>query len=120
MNLHEPGFFALPVCNLETAKKFYGDLMGWEFRDRDPAFSYIVKGESLVGCVEAARDDFQPSAHGTRIYFELKRMGEFLEKAKASGGVIAEQCAVEGGAKGHTARVNDPFGNTLGFWAPQL
>ncbi len=115
----EMGFFAIPVTNIETAKKFYGPVMGWDFGDRDDKFAYILSAGNMLGALEAARESFRPSANGPLLYFRAETMNPILERVAANGGTVLEKLAMDGGAKGYTARVSDPFQNTIGFWAPQ-
>ena len=119
MSAMELGFFAIPVSNMGTAKTFYGPLMGWEFRDRDPKFAYIFANEKMVGSLELENDNFRSSEHGPLLFFRAETMDKTLARVSANGGRIKERLAIEEGARGYTAKVTDPSGNTIGFWAPE-
>lgn len=119
MSALEMGFFALPVSDMAVAKKFYGSVMGWDFNDRDPKFSYIMAGGKMIGALEAASDSFKPSSSGPLLYFRANSMSKVLDRVKAGGGAVIEKLAMAGGARGYTTKVSDPSGNTIGFWAPE-
>jgi predicted enzyme related to lactoylglutathione lyase len=113
----ELGFFAIPVSNMETAKSFYKNVMGWDFKDRDPQFSYVFANDNMIGAIELARDNFKPSVDGPLLYFRADLMTKTLGKVTSSGGKVQEKIAIENGDRGYTARIQDPFKNTIGFWA---
>lgn len=115
----EMGFFAIPVLDMETAKKFYGPVMGWDFNDRDPKFSYSFANGNMIGALEVATDSFKPSEAGPLMYFRADFMAEILARVSANGGTVIEKLVMDGGAKGYTAKISDPFKNTIGFWTPQ-
>ena len=119
MTALEMGFFAIPVMDMKAAKNFYGPVMGWEFNDRDEQFSYIMANGKMAGALEASSDGFKPSATGPLIYFRADSMSKTLERVTAAGGFILENLAMNGGANGYTARISDPFKNTIAFWAPE-
>lgn len=119
MNAFELGFFAIPVLEMNRAKAFYGPVMGWEFNDRDPAFSYIAANGNMLGALELASDKLKPSAFGPLIYFRADLMDKTLSRVSSNGGTIVEKLAMEDGARGYTAKVRDPFGNVIGFWASE-
>jgi predicted enzyme related to lactoylglutathione lyase len=115
----ELGFFSLPALNIGTAKTFYQSVMGWKFNDRDPKFSYIFADEKMIGALEVASERFKPSAHGPLLYFRALSMERTLASVVASGGTVSEKLSIEDGTRGFTAKIQDPSGNTIGFWAPE-
>ena len=119
MTAFEMGFFAIPVADISAAKKFYGPVMGWDFNDRDPKFSYILANGNMIGALETATDSFKPSSNGPLLYFRADFMTNTLDRVKANGGKVKEKVTMEDGARGYTAKVSDPAGNTIGFWAPE-
>ncbi len=119
MTALEMGFFAIPVLDIQTAKKFYAPVMGWDFNDRDPKFSYIFANGNMIGALETTSDSFKPSANGALLYFRADLMSKTLDRVKANGGTVREKLEMEGGARGFTAKVSDPSTNTIGFWAPE-
>ena len=119
MDAFELGFFAIPVLDLEEAKAFYGEVMGWTFNDRDSNFSYILANEKMIGAFEIATKTLKPSQFGLLLYFRADFMGKTLERVAKFGGAVVERQALEGGARGYTARVEDPSMNVIGFWAAE-
>ena len=93
--------------------------MGWTFKARDSQFSYIFAHENMIGAIELSTNTFKPSENGPLMYFRADFMEATLNRVSAAGGKITEKTAIEGGARGYTARIRDPFNNTLGFWAPE-
>ncbi|MEK7689624.1 MAG: VOC family protein [Bdellovibrionota bacterium] len=119
MQAFELGFFSIPVTNMDVANAFYGNVMGWEFKERDPRFSYIFANGNVAGAIELADDQFEPSDNGPLMYFRADFMAKTLSRVNASGGTVISQVAVESGNRGYTARIQDPFKNSIGFWAPE-
>ena len=113
------GFFAIPVLDMKVAKSFYGPVMGWTFNERDSDFNYLFVGDDMIGALESATKTFTPSSGGPLMYFRTEKMSPTLQKVSDSGGAVIESLAMEGGARGYTAKITDPFGNTIGFWAPE-
>jgi predicted enzyme related to lactoylglutathione lyase len=119
MKAFELGFFSIPVTEIQAAKNFYGKIMGWEFQDRDPNFTYISANENMAGSFEIASKDFSPSENGPLLFFRADFMEKTLARVTEGGGIVKEKEAMEGGARGYTAKILDPFKNTIGFWAPE-
>lgn len=119
MNALEMGFFAIPVSDMDVAKKFYGSVMGWDFNDRDPKFSYIMANGNMIGALEIATDKFKPSETGPLLYFRADFILKTLARVTAGGGTIVEQQTMEGGSRGYTAKILDTSKNAIGFWAPE-
>jgi predicted enzyme related to lactoylglutathione lyase len=119
MTAFELGFFSLPVTDLKKARDFYGAVMGWDFKDRDPAFSYIFANGKMAGSLELASGVFSPSEKGPLLFFRADSLDKTLARVTANGGTVKETQAMEGGARGYTARISDPFGNTVAFWAAE-
>lgn len=119
MTALEMGFFAIPVLDLAIAKKFYWPVMRWEFNDRDENFCYIMANGNMIGSLETTSAKFKPSESGPLLYFRADFMTQTLLRVTASGGSILEKLAMEGGARGYTAKISDPSKNTIGFWAPK-
>lgn len=119
MEAFELGFFSIPVLDMDKAKSFYGPVMGWDFNDRDPNFSYIFANGNMIGSLEISTNTFKPSDSGPLLFFRADLMSKALERVTDNGGIVIEKLAMNGGENGYTARVSDPFKNTIGFWAPE-
>lgn len=115
----ELGFFAIPVTNMDAARAFYHQVMGWSFEERDPSFTYINGDEGMIGALETATETFSPSHQGPKLYFRAQAMGAVMELVEAAGGSVAvPSTPIAGGERGYTAEVLDPSGNRIAFWAP--
>lgn len=119
MSAFEVGFFSIPVLDMDVAKSFYGKVMGWGFKDRDARFVYVFANGNMAGAIELATDTFRPSETGPLLFFRADFMSKALAKVTANGGTVIEKVAVDNGARGFTAKAQDPFKNTVGFWAPE-
>ena len=124
MSSFELGFFSIPVLDIQLAKSFYSDGMGWdgmgwEFKDRDPQFSYIFANENMIGSLELSPGPVYPSGNGPLMFFRADYMEKVLARVTANGGAILEKISLENGARGYTAKIIDPFKNILAFWAPE-
>ena len=119
MTALEVGFFSIPVSDLASAKNFYQKVKGLNFKDRDAAFADAFAGKSMIGSLELASRDAQPSINGPLIYFRASFMKETLASVTANGGTVLSHLAMNGGENGYTAKIPDPFGNGIGFWAPE-
>ena len=117
MAAFELGFFAIPVTQIESAKLFYGQVMGWSFNDRDPNFSYIMANGNMIGALETASPTFKSSESGPLLFFRADAMGKTLARVVQLGGVVLEKVAMEGGKRGYTAKFLDPSKNAIGLWA---
>jgi len=116
----EVGFFSLPVNDFAMAKRFYNSVMDWEFEQRDERFCYINSGDNMIGALELPDDSFRPSNHGPKLYFRANTMNLTLSKVVPMGGIVSIDCTpIDGGERGYTAEVSDPFGNRIAFWAPE-
>ena len=119
MKALELGFFAIPTPDLVTAKTFYQAVMGWEFKDRDSNFSYIFANGNMIGSLERATKTFMPSKNGPLLFFRAEFMQKTLDRVTTAGGVLIEKVAIENGARGYTAKAQDPSENAIAFWAPE-
>lgn len=120
MDAFEIGFFAIPVENMELAKKFYGAVMGWEFAPgRDETFCYALANGNMIGSIELASEKLVPAAVGPLMYFRADVMSKVLARVEDNLGRVVYAEAVNGGERGYVAKVLDPSFNAIGFWAPE-
>jgi predicted enzyme related to lactoylglutathione lyase len=119
MNAFELGFFSIPVLDIQKGKSFYSNVMGWEFKDRDPQFTYIFANEKMIGSLELSTGHISSSENGPLMFFRADFMEKTLARVTDKGGTVREKIAIENGARGYTAKIVDPFKNTIAFWAPE-
>lgn len=116
----EVGFFSLPVNDFAQALRFYQSVMGWEFEKRDDRFYYVNANDHMIGALELATDSFKASNQGPKMYFQASMLSSTLSKVEPSGGKISiDSTPINGGERGYTAEVLDPFGNRIAFWSPE-
>ncbi|MBT3979918.1 MAG: VOC family protein [Bacteriovoracaceae bacterium] len=118
MDSSELGFFSIPVNDMRVSKKFYLQVMGWNFETRDLEFSYIFGNGKMLGALEKSNDLFAPAASGPLMYFQSASIGTTLEAVVSGGGkVFAALTPIEDGERGFSAKVLDPSGNKIAFWS---
>jgi uncharacterized protein len=119
---HLPGMFCwadLGSTDLAAAKKFYGALFGWTFRD-DPMGEGMVYSQALVDGKEAAA--VYPAMGGMpsmwMSYICVESADKTAARAEAGLGKIL-QAPMDVFDSGRMAVVQDPGGATLGLWQPK-
>ena len=117
MNAFELGFFSIPVDSLENSKKFYGAVMNWTFNDRDSKFCYIFANGNMIGSLEEAKACQVADSRGPLLFFRADHMEATLMRVVENSGIVLEQMAMDIGARGFTAKIKDPFNNTIAFWS---
>jgi uncharacterized protein len=117
---YEPGTFCwvdLTTTDAEGAKAFYGDLLGWEFRDDEiPGGVYTMRNGrgDVVGAID--QHDEHP-AHWNN-YVSVTSADETVARAKQLGaGIIEEPFDLAG--FGRLAVLADPGGAMLCVWEPR-
>jgi len=102
------------------ARKFYGDVFGWQF-DEYPGFDYIgvktsLNGiESGIGELSAATGTGPPRPAGVVPYLLAPDMDATLAAVERAGGeVLIRTTDVMG--YGDFAHFRDPDGNVIGLW----
>ncbi|MEU6036610.1 VOC family protein [Actinomadura sp. NPDC047616] len=112
-----PTWLDMGVPDLEAARRFYGDVLEWEFRDQGPeAGGYhlcLLRGEPVAGVMRAPDE----GAAGIRwtVYFATDDCdGAVKRAADAGGGVVHQPMDVM--ELGRMAIVTDAVGAPLGLW----
>jgi uncharacterized protein len=119
---YTPGEFCwvdLASSDVETAGRFYSDLLGWERERYEPdpeGYWYFRHGGKLVAGLEGLRVEGQvPAWLG---YVRVDDVSVTADKVGEVGGaVLAEPLEVPGGA-GSLAVCQDPEGAVFGLWQP--
>jgi len=113
-----PMWTDLGTSDIEAAKKFYGDIFGWEWVSAGPDTGgygfFMLNGKMACGAGPRMSDQ-QPVAWST--YIDSADADATVAKARAAGGtVIVEPMDVMGA--GRMAFVLDPTGAAIGIWQP--
>jgi uncharacterized protein len=120
--------FEIPYDDGERARRFYGELFGWQLQEM-PGMEYTLvmsgpsgdRGPSEPGFINGgmlAREE--AAAAGPVVVIDVVDLDAKLVKIEEAGGsVVVPKQPV--GAMGFTAYVKDCEGNVLGLWetAPQ-
>ena len=119
--------FEIPVKNLDTARKFYGSIFGWQMADWP-----LPDGSIMVGCVttpveETTRVPLKPGGinGGIALATEYVKVPAFaihvasiderVEQVKAAGGKLVMP-KVDMMGMGFYCYVADPEGTVIGLW----
>lgn len=105
--------FDIPADDTERARRFYTQLLGWDFESQPgPAEYWLAKtGASPVGGVLPRRGrDRRPL-----IYFEVDDVDAAAAQARTLGGeIVVDKMPVKN--KGWLVKVRDTEGNLIGLW----
>ena len=124
---HAPGTFSwvdLTTSDAAGAKRFYGDLLGWEFEDNEiPSEAgggvYIMckaQGDNAAAISEAREGD--PSPPHWNSYVTVESVDDFAAKAGEGGGNLL-MAPFDVMDAGRMAVVADPTGAALAGWEPR-
>lgn len=114
-----PIWVDLSTTDLDGAKEFYGQVIGWKAEERTDDDGKVVynmftkDGKVAAGLMQAM--DGAPSVWST--YFQTADINAMVDKVKAAGGsVMVEPMQVMD--SGHMAVVSDDQGAVFGLWQP--
>ena len=107
-------WWEIPVADLEEAKRFYGQVMGWSFTEfgEDYFAATGPDGRMLGGLFKASADDL---GNGIRITFSTDDLEGALDRVTKAGGSILHGRSEIGGGMGWWADFLDPAGRRVGF-----
>jgi predicted enzyme related to lactoylglutathione lyase len=119
--------FEIPADDIERAKKFYGDIFGWQLQDWPLQDGSVYTGARTVEVDETTFIPKEPGAINggivkrdeyvktPQVTVNVPSIDDYVMKIKAAGGsVVREKQEIEGA--GYYAYVNDSEGNLLGLW----
>lgn len=111
----------LVTPDLAAAKKFYTDLLGWEYVDHefgDMTYTIIKSQDNDVGGIwqipSDKRDKIPPH---WMAYILVENLDETLKKATQSGGTI-KMPITHAAEMGRFFIMADPTGAYIAFWQP--
>lgn len=105
----------IPVRNVARAKKFYGGVFGWKFRQFAPHYVMYTTGEGIGGAL--AKKDVVAGEGGVIFYLKVADMKTALDAAKKAGAqVILKRTKIDE-ENGFIAHIRDTEGNVLGLWS---
>jgi predicted enzyme related to lactoylglutathione lyase len=111
----------LQTPDLDRAKKFYGELLGWSFAtSEDPAASFyataVVRGRRVAGIAKMQAGTPVPPAW--TVYLATEDADDIARRTKEAGGnvVMPPSDVME---QGRMALFADPTGAVFGVWQPK-
>jgi predicted enzyme related to lactoylglutathione lyase len=104
-------YIEIPVADVQAAKKFYGEVFGWEFVDYGPDYASFNDGRLDGGL----RKDDGGGQGGPLVVFYDAGLEEKVAKIGTSGGqIVKEIFDFPGGRRFHFL---DPDGNEFAIWS---
>ncbi|MEZ0229113.1 MAG: VOC family protein [Planctomycetota bacterium] len=102
------------VSSLETASKFYSELLGWEFHPFQPTEMYFaLPGGQMGGCILQGT----PSNGGALFYATVMDIPATIEKAEKLGGSVTQGKTTIHGDHGYYAKLQSPDGSHFAIWS---
>ena len=121
MREHQPGTASWVDIgtDVEAAKTFYGQLLGWEGTEAGPAeetggYGFFTKGGQMVAGYGPQQN---PGPPFWSVYFAVTDADEATKKVEAAGGTVIMAPMDVMGA-GHMAVYQDPAGAFFSVWQP--
>ena len=106
----------IKVTNMPRAKKFYGKLFGWTFKDFAPTYSIFKAGkESFGGALDKVKTVSGKDA--TIPYIAVPSVEKTLAATKKMKIKTLIPRTEIGGGMGVMARIKDTEGNIIGIWS---
>jgi predicted enzyme related to lactoylglutathione lyase len=104
-------YVEIPVVDVQAAKRFYGDVFGWEFVDYGPDYASFNDGRLDGGL----RKDVVGGQGGPLVVFYDANLENKEAKIKSSAGkIVKEIFEFPGGRRFHFL---DPDGNEFAVWS---
>lgn len=104
----------IPISDLERAKRFYGEVLGWTFQDI-PGMEYSLYRTSENGVGGGLWNPPPGVPRGVLNYALVDEIEPVLERIEKLGGRTLKATQEVPGA-GWFAVAADPDGNPLGLW----
>lgn len=114
------GWFEIHVSDFDAAKKFYGEVFGWEFKISQAskgAYWNIFTGENSIGGGFMKKSKPEHKGQAIILYVEVEDIDKILQKAVEAGGVIDTPKTHISDAAGYYALLKDNDNNTIGLWS---
>src|SRR5437660_579438 len=113
-------WFDIPVKDFETAKSFYGELLGWKFEpmgDAKKTSYWMIKiGDETIGGFRKPEEAIK-KGDTPIIYFSVPKLDTFVTRAKKLGGTLVGERVDIGDDMGCYHWLRDHDGNLFGIWA---
>jgi predicted enzyme related to lactoylglutathione lyase len=114
-----PCWADLWTSDIDGARRFYGELFGWEAEDPNPEFGgyfqFFLNGTGVAGCMGDMGD--MKASNAWRPYISSDDIAKTLEVAGANGAQIVVP-AMPVADLGIQGVLIDPGGASIGVWQP--
>ena len=122
-------YFEIPADNVDRAKKFYHELLGWKIEPTrtmgDPAkmkamqYQDVITGEAKEGTLSMGGMYKRQMSEQIMNYVMVDDLDKVIAKlAKLGGKIVVPKMEIKG--VGWTVIIQDTEGNTLGLWKPGM
>jgi predicted enzyme related to lactoylglutathione lyase len=122
-------YFEIPADNVDRAKHFYHNLLGWKIAptkaSMDPAkmavmeYQDVITGDAKEGTLNMGGMYKRQMTEQIVNYVMVEDLDKILAKVgKLGGKIVVPKMEIKG--VGLTAIIQDTEGNTLGLWKPQM
>ncbi len=102
-------YIEFAATDVESTKKFYSQVFGWEFEDYGPDYTSFKDGRLAGGFMKGT-----PAPAGTLVVIYVDDLAAAERRVKAAGGKISKETfSFPGGSRFHFI---DPNGNELAVW----
>ncbi|HVM29711.1 MAG TPA: VOC family protein [Candidatus Limnocylindrales bacterium] len=108
----------LPADDVERARRFYAELLGWQFGTDEayPGYHMFNAGTAQIGGAVGKRGE--STGDRMRVYCEVDSIDDILGRVEGLGGSIS-QPRTEIPGQGWYAAIVDTEGNELGLYEGQ-
>jgi predicted enzyme related to lactoylglutathione lyase len=103
-------YFWIPVPDGEAAKRFYGELLGWEFGEGSHPEGSQITNSKPPGGISGAAD----SASHPQVVFQVDDLEVAMAKVRDLGGEAGEP---QPGGEGRSVECRDDQGTSFHLWA---
>jgi predicted enzyme related to lactoylglutathione lyase len=103
-------YFWIPVPDGEAAKRFYGELLGWQFGPGSNAEGSQITNTTPHGGISGAAE----SASHPQVVFRVDDLEAAMERVRELGGETGEP---RPGGEGSSVECRDDQGTSFNLWA---
>jgi uncharacterized protein len=123
-------YFEIPADNIDRAKHFYKNLLGWKIQPTEGAsmdmekmkameYNDIITGDAKEGTMNMGGMYKRQMGEGIKNYVMVEDIDKVLAKvAKLGGKIVMPKEEIKG--VGQVAIIIDTEGNGIGLWKPGM
>ena len=108
-------YIEFPATDLEATKRFYHQVLGWDFKDWGANYISFHDGRLSGGFTTEAQVAKGTGTTGVLVVLYASNLEDIYAKVQGAGGrILREMFEFPGGRRFHFA---DPNGNELAVWS---